>query len=224
MALISAMVHPRAVRLDAPPSIGPASRPRPLEEVPDADLVTRAQAGEPWAEEALFRKHVDYIAALSFRLLRNRTEADDVVQDTFVDALSQIRALATPTALRSWLAGIAVHKAHRRFRTQRLRALLGLHHSTHEAVLEACAPPSTSPEIRAELALVDAALSVVPDQERAAWMLRHVEGYVLEEVAVLCACSLATAKRRIARAQASVRLHVDIRGVDTTPTGGADDE
>ena len=44
-------------------------------------------------------------------------------------------------------------------------------------------------------------LAELPARERAAWLLRHVEGYELAEVARLCECSLATAKRRIAAAE-----------------------
>ena len=50
-----------------------------------------------------------------------------------------------------------------------------------------------------------AALAALPVDERLAWTLRHVEGSTLEEVAVGCGCSLATAKRRIARVSRTLR-------------------
>ena len=53
----------------------------------------------------------------------------------------------------------------------------------------------------------------VPDERseiRIAWTLRRVEGLELSEVASLAGCSLATAKRRIAEAEAIIRKHVDI--------------
>ena len=102
------------------------------------ELVRRARAGEPRAEEALFRKHAPYITALSFKLLGDRSEAEDIVQDTFLDAIRHLRDLAEPISLRQWLAGIAVHKVHRRFRRRRLQSLLGLHRATDSVVLEAC--------------------------------------------------------------------------------------
>jgi RNA polymerase sigma-70 factor (ECF subfamily) len=203
------MVRPRAVRLDLRVP-APVTR-TPVEGISDGELVERIQSGDGWAEEALFRKHVDYIAALSLRLLRDRADADDVVQDTFLDAFAQIRH-AAPASLRSWLAGIAVHKAHRRFRRRRLLALLGLYHSSHEAVLEAHARPSTSPELRAELGLLDSALAGIDDADRAAWTLRYVEGYAIAQVAALCRCSLATVKRRIHRTDMVVQAHVELDG------------
>jgi RNA polymerase sigma-70 factor (ECF subfamily) len=187
-----------------------------LADVPDDDLVARTRAGDRWAEEALFRKHVDYIAALSFRLLRDRAEAEDVVQDTFLDAFSQLRGVAVPESLKGWLAGIAVHKVHRRFRRRRLKALLGQAHVLEDTVLAASGRSSTSAELMTELASVDAALQQVSDVDRAAWMLRYVEGYVLDDVARLCHCSVATAKRRIGRAHRVVRTHVDLDDTEET--------
>jgi RNA polymerase sigma-70 factor (ECF subfamily) len=218
------MLRPRANRLQKRPEAeAKANRTPSFADVPDEELVARTRSGDRWAEEALFRKHVNFVAALSYRLLRNHEEADDVVQDTFIEALSQLRTLSNPSALRSWLAGIAVHKIHNRFRSQKLRALLGFHYSSHDAALEACAPEGASAEVRAELGLVDDALRVVPDTARAAWILRHVEGFSLEEVARLCGCSLATAKRRIQRAQKSVAAHVDLDGLDVEPAAGGED-
>ena len=97
----------------------------------------------------------------------------------------------------AWLLRIAVHQAHRRFRKRKLRRKLGMDRSVEEASLEALAQPGTSTEARAELACIDRVLSRVTAAQRFAWMLRHVEGMSLDEVAHACDCSLATAKRRI---------------------------
>jgi RNA polymerase sigma-70 factor (ECF subfamily) len=183
-------------------------------EIPDAELVRRAHTGDAHAEEALFRRHAGHVAAMAFRLLGDRCESEDVVQETFLAAIAQLRTRFEPISLRPWLVGIAVHKVHRRFRRRKLQALLGLFRPASDAVLETCAAMETHPDIRAELALLDLALAPLADVDRAAWMLRYVEGYGLEDVARLCRCSLATAKRRIARAQQLVRAHVEIAEVD----------
>ena len=70
-----------------------------------------------------------------------------------------------------------------------------------------------SAETRAELAAVGRTLAQVPTNERLAWMLRHVDGEPVAEVARLCGCSLATAKRRIAAAAQHLERHVG-RGDD----------
>ena len=205
------MVRGRVVRL--------SSRSRAREAVAahepsDAELLQRARKGDPEAEHALFRRHAGYILALSFRLLRDVSESEDVLQETFLDAIAQLRGSAEPLALRQWLAGIAVHKVHRRFRRRKLQSLLGLVRPSDDSVLESSAHPDASPELRTELALLDRVLARLPDVERAAWMLRYVEGYGLDDVARLCGCSIATAKRRILRARTLVAAHVDLGEVD----------
>jgi len=174
----------------------------------DAQLVARAIEGDRWGREMLYRRHATYLLAIAARLLGNRNEGEEVVQDTFVTAFEQLSTLREPAALRGWLAQIAVSQVRRRMRRGRLMRVLGLDRGADDATLAALASPGTNPDQRAELALVDRAMRGMPSNVRIAWMLRMVEGLELAEVASACGCSLATAKRRIAAADAVVRTHV----------------
>jgi RNA polymerase sigma-70 factor, ECF subfamily len=180
----------------------------------DAELVERARTGDRRAEEAIYRRHAGYVSSLCLRMLRDREELADVVQDTFVDVLQQLPSLREAELLRRWISGIAIHKVHRCFRRRRLRRLLGLYRSSHDELVTLKARADSSPEVRSELLLLDKQLARLPDAERAAWLLRYVDGYRLEEVAELCKCSLATAKRRIAAADARVRANVELQEVE----------
>jgi RNA polymerase sigma-70 factor (ECF subfamily) len=166
-------------------------------DISDAELATRLVAGEQWAKETLYRRFVQNVWCTALRLVGNRPDADDIVQDTFVEALRDVDKLRDPARMRAWLLRIAVHQAHRRFRKRKLRRRLGMDRSIEETTLEELAQPGTSAEARAELACIDRVLERVNVNYRFAWMLRHVEGMSLEEVAHACDCSLATAKRRI---------------------------
>ena len=176
----------------------------------DGELVRRARGEDAWAREAIYRRHVEVVAAVLVRLLGRHGEAEDAVQDTFLTAFAELSRLRDTDALRPWLIRIAVHQAHRRFRRRRMLRALGLDHARDDASLESLAAPGTSPEVRAELALLDQALRKLPAAPRVAWALRYVEGYDLEGVALACECSLATVKRRIAAARARVSAHLDV--------------
>lgn len=196
---------------DAPARVVPAV---PVgREATDAELVTRALRGDRWAEEMLYRRHVDFVAGLCTRLLCHAADAEDAVQDAFVDALEQLDSLERPELFRRWLARIAVHKAHRRLRRRKLHRWLGLHGSALQEVLLGYASDCASPEQLAELKHLDRVLGGMPDDERVAWQLRHVEGYRLEDVAELCRCSLSTVKRRINQADVAIREHVNLEQV-----------
>jgi len=175
----------------------------------DAQLVARAIEGDRWGREMLYRRHAAYLLAIAARLLGNRSEGEEVVQDTFVTAFEQLQTLREPAALRGWLAQIAVSLVRRRLRRVRLMRVLGLDHGVDDATLAALAAPGSHPDQRAELALIDRALQTVAANVRIAWMLRQVEGLELAEVASACGCSLATAKRRIAAAEVAVQAHIN---------------
>lgn len=181
------------------------------EAIPDAELVARAQRGDAWGEEAIYRRYVRHVFGLAARLLRNSVEAEDVVQDTFAIALDRLGTLRDGSALRGWLGQIAVSQVRRRFRRKKLLRLLRIDAGIDDATLEALADGAAGPEVCAELAVLGRLLDTLPDEQRLAWMLRYVEGEPLEDVARLLGCSLATAKRRIAAADARVRHHVDVR-------------
>jgi RNA polymerase sigma-70 factor (ECF subfamily) len=178
----------------------------------DAELVSRAVMGDRWSREVLYRRHASYLLGMTVRLLANRGEAEEIVQDTFVTGFEQMHALRDPGALRAWLSQIAVSLIRRRIRRLRLLRMLGLDRGADDATLEALAAPGLETEGRVELSLVDRLLRGLRTELRIAWMLRRVEGLELSEVASLSGCSLATAKRRVAEVDRLVQQHVERAG------------
>ena len=185
------------------PSVGHAS---------DADLVDRARQGDESAEDAIYRRHVQAVAGLTLRLLRNRADMEDVVQDTFAIALAKLASLRDGASLRSWLLQIAVRLARRRLRRAALLGFLGAAPGA-DTPLDALVSEALDPEACAELAVLDRVLCDLPTEQRIAWVLRYAEGESVEDVAYECHCSVSTAKRRIAAADACVRRHVRLKEV-----------
>ncbi|MEQ9499066.1 MAG: sigma-70 family RNA polymerase sigma factor [Deltaproteobacteria bacterium] len=183
-----------------------ALRPGREPPVADATLVARIRDGDRWAKEMLFRRHVESVGTLAMRVLQHRADAEDAVHDTFVAAFRDIHQLRDPDAVGAWLRRIAVNRIHRRFRKRKLLRRLGLDRSVPTETLEACCTPDASPELRAELALIDRRLERLDGPERLAWTLRHVEGATLPEVADALNVSLSTAKRRLRAAEDALGL------------------
>jgi RNA polymerase sigma-70 factor, ECF subfamily len=170
----------------------------------DSELIERLARGDHWAKEALYRRYVKLVWSTALHMMGNRADAQDVVQDTFVEAFRDVAALRAHGALRPWLLRISVHQAHRRFRRRKLLRRLGLDRSIDDAPLDALLHPGASPELRSELRSVERALRGASANERFAWILRYVDGYSLDEVAAASGCSLVIVKRRLARSQAMV--------------------
>lgn len=151
------------------------------------------------AIDVVFREQASFVAWVALRILGRDEEVDDVVQEVFLSAMSGLKSLRDPTAVRAWLKTVTVRTARRRLYKRRIKAMLRL--DVHKDVGD-IASPGASPEDHATLRGIYSVLDRMPVEHRLAWTLRHVEGESLPSVATLVGCSLATAKRRIAAAQA----------------------
>lgn len=149
----------------------------------------------------LYRKYWKYVARIANRLLGRDDEVDDVLQEVFLIALQRLPRLEDPAAIRGWLASVTVKRVARRLRWRRVRAALRLEDVDHDRLVSR----EIGPEQRSVIASAYRTLDRVPARERIAWTLRMVEEEPLEDVARMCGCSVATAKRWIAAAESRMR-------------------
>jgi RNA polymerase sigma-70 factor (ECF subfamily) len=191
---------------------GPVRLPVGGRRLVDAELVQRAVEGNAWAEEALYRRYAELVIGTARRLLGNADEAADVAQDSFLIAFDKLSTLRDASTFKTWLMQIAVRNVHRRFRRRRLLRFIGLD-QTDDGALEMLASSDAPLDVRADLSALAGVLAQIPATLRVPWMLRHVEGHELTEVAALCNCSLATAKRRIGAAESRVARRFGSVGV-----------
>lgn len=179
--------------------------PRLAECVPDDDatLVARfVEGADRAAFDALYDRHVRYVAGVAYRLLGDDAELNDVLQETFLAALETMPKLRNPERVRSWLVGIAVRRVQRRLRWKTRWALA-------RRLFGPSAANKSDPEDRAEVDALAEALSSVAPKFQTPWVLHHVEGETLPAVAEIEGVSLATIKRRIAKAEAQIRGVLD---------------
>jgi RNA polymerase sigma-70 factor (ECF subfamily) len=163
-----------------------------------AGLADAADAApdRPVTFEEAYARHAGYVAGLAGRILGRNDDVPDVVQDVFLIAHRRLSAVRHPGALRTWLGRITVREASRRLRWRRLRHFFQPAHAEVDLIAD-----EASAELRPLVALLYAALDRLPARDRSAWVLRNLLDEPLDQVAELCGCSLATAKRRIAAAQ-----------------------
>jgi RNA polymerase sigma-70 factor (ECF subfamily) len=172
----------------------------------DEELVGRARRLEARAFETLYRRHAEFAFNLAVRIQGNANDVEDVVHDAFIKAQERLEDLRDSAAFRPWLGSIVVRLVRTKLRRRKLLGALGL--TAPEPVeIDSIAAVDADPEARALLAQVYALLKTMAADERIAWTLRYVERHRLETVAVMMDCSLATAKRRIARAQRFLSDH-----------------
>lgn len=178
-----------------PPSAGPT----------DAALVIAARAGEAWACEVLYRRHASVAFGLACRLLGTPVDVDDLLQDAFITAFSELDRLEDEGAFRAWVCGIIVRKTSKLLRRHALLARLGLRRAAPPPDLDLLLARSTPPDVALELRELYARLERFPDDVRTTLLLRRVDGRSLEEIADLTGTSLATVKRRLQKGNTMLR-------------------
>jgi RNA polymerase sigma-70 factor (ECF subfamily) len=160
-----------------------------------------ARAGEAWASEALFRRHAPKLNGLAFRLMGRDADMDDLVQEAFARAFVSLDRLKEPQAFEGWLRAILVRAARVTLRRRRVLARLGFGRRALEIDLDALVSKTATPEEALEVRQVYRLVQDLPVDLRLVLVLRRVEDLSLEEIATLMGVSLATVKRRIARAE-----------------------
>jgi RNA polymerase sigma-70 factor (ECF subfamily) len=163
----------------------------------DEELVTRLCAGDERAFTQLYRRHARYIAGVARRLMGDELELDEVVQEAFLALRDQAPSIQERARVRAWLVRVTVRGATKRLEKRRRRRRL----------LAAQPPPrrSTDPVADHELRALFEVLERLAPTLRVPWSLHRIEGETLPRTAELCEISLATVKRRVAKADARIR-------------------
>ncbi len=175
--------------------------------VDDATLVRETLAGKRWAQREVWYRFAPMVYGLMRRTLGPRHDHDDLVQEVFLRVFRRLDSLEKVSALRSFVYSIAV-----RVVSEEIRHFYVLQRARAQLVLlgESGASRGADFEARDTLFRVQRVLDTMKEKHRVVFVLRHVEGLDLQEIAVGLGISLATVKRYLARAVDSIR-HAVVR-------------
>jgi RNA polymerase sigma-70 factor (ECF subfamily) len=184
---------------------------------PDAiALIERARSGDPRAFEELARANERALYRHAARIVGPGADAEDVVQDALLSAWRSMASFEG-TSFRAWMFRIVTNRSLDRVRARRRRPELPLDPPEDESEVwaEPAAPGPDLSEVasaREALAVVEEALREVPEEQRAALLLRDVEGFTYEEIALITSSEIGTVKSRIHRARLAARNVLTARG------------
>jgi RNA polymerase sigma-70 factor (ECF subfamily) len=164
-------------------------------------LVRAFSNGEEWAAHAIWARYAPMVYRLLERALGPNGEAEDMTQDVFLSTFSRLSGLRDSSALRSFIYSIALRTLKWQLRSRRVRRIVHLSPNGQPPEVPVRAADS---EARQILVRFYALLDRLTVNERTAFVLRHMEGLKLEEIADRMGVSLATVKRFVARATQSV--------------------
>ena len=158
-------------------------------------LVERARAGDYAALEHLYRAYERGVYALARRLTPTAEDAEDVLQETFLEVCRSVGSWRGEGSLWGWIRTIAANKALMRFRREKLRAGEPLFDDSGESA-------GTDVPLRMDL---ETALGRLPERSRAVVWMHDVEGYTHEEIAELMGMTTSFSKSQLERAHDKLR-------------------
>lgn len=172
-----------------------------MTELHDRELVERfIRRKDEEAFRELFRRHSPRLYAVAFRMMAGRAaDAEDIVQDVWLRAATQLRGFEWRSALTTWLTSIAINCARERLRR-----------SGRDAVLDVDVAAVATPPVVSRVSAIDLdrAIASLADGYREAIVLHDVEGYTHEEIAAGRGVSVGTSKSQLFRARALVRARL----------------
>jgi RNA polymerase sigma-70 factor, ECF subfamily len=169
----------------------------PFAKAPDPDLVARIAKGDVGALHALYRRCASRAMAVAIRILKDRMEAEDIVQETFLEIWK--RALeydARRGGASAWIATIARSRAIDRLRSRGSASRAAVA-STPAAGEHAVSVPLELAEDRQERERISAALAALPPEQRGAIELAYFEGLTQREISERTGDPLGTIKTRV---------------------------
>ncbi|TIV00687.1 MAG: RNA polymerase sigma factor [Mesorhizobium sp.] len=177
----------------------------------EMQLVGRALAREGGAFHTIIKMHNQRLYRIARSVVRNDSEAEDIVQEAYVRAFAQLGDFRGESSLATWLSRIVINEALGRLRKR--RRTVAMPQSLQAEIIKFPLNPSDDPERtmaqRQILELVERATDRLPDVYRTVFVARVIEGLSIDETAELLDVRPETVKTRLHRARALVRKALD---------------
>lgn len=181
-----------------------ADRPIPA----SAPLVTRARDGDAGAFEALLRRHERIVLGTAWRLLGTVEDAQDAAQEVFLRLYRALARVDPRRPLAPWLYRVTVNVCHDLGRRRRARSSVPLEEAALTAS-DAASDPAARVALGDERRMVAEGLKTLTETERAALVLRDLEGLATDEVARILGSSPTTVRSHVCRARLKLKAFRD---------------
>ncbi|HET7610038.1 MAG TPA: RNA polymerase sigma factor [Gammaproteobacteria bacterium] len=181
-------------------------------DAPDSELAARVAAGERAAFEALMRRHNRALFRTARAILRDDAEAEDALQEAYLQAYRAIGGFRAEAKLGTWLARIVANEALMRVRKRARRAeIVPLQAGVSETEINEIPDENMNetPERSAQRTemrrLLEAQIDSLPDDYRVVFVLRAVQEMSVEETSEALGIPPATVRTRLFRARSLLR-------------------
>ena len=178
----------------------------------DAAALARAKAGDRDGFRLLVERHSRSVFRLAYRLTGNEQDAEDVVQESFLRAYKQLQNFESRASFGTWLYRIAANysldliRSRKRHQEHRAPAHEGEGESDAMLAIPTSDPGPDRMAYSGQFGeRISVALAALTEQERTAFVMRHFEGFSIEEIGASLGLGVSAAKHSIFRAVQKLR-------------------
>jgi RNA polymerase sigma-70 factor (ECF subfamily) len=181
------------------------------QELPDAELVKLAQAGDNRAFDELVRRYENKVYRLAFKILRHEDDAGEALQDAFLSAYRGLKNFKADSTFSTWLYRVATNAALMKYRKRRDGHVSLEQSQSHDEDAEGLqiADWSALPDdelLTGELDdILSEGLDRLPDELREVFVMRDIEGLSNSDVAERLRLTVPAVKSRLHRARLQLR-------------------
>ena len=183
----------------------------------DEELVSRSMGGDPESFNQLIKRWERPIFALAYRTIGREDDARDVVQETFLRAFRGLSGFKGQAKFSSWLYRIALNLCRdwvrRQRRTPVVQAPDGVDLIELAGQAESVESADEAVERKDLSRAVARAMSTLPEDQRAAIVLKEYHGLTFQEIADLLGCPLSTVKTRLYQGLTVLRRELERSGI-----------
>ena len=177
---------------------------------PEVELIAQSKQGDQTSLSELFGRHYPSSLRLASRILRSREEAQDAVQTAYFSAFRHLHSFRGEASFKTWINRIVVNRCLMQLRESgRQVSWVCLEDLQGELASPAPTPEKAAWFLEIASAFTHAA-SKLPKHLREVYTLHSVSGLSLREVATALGLTLSAARMRLFRANAGVRLHLQL--------------
>ncbi len=175
------------------------------------ELIARARNRDEAAVRTLIRQNNQRLFRLARSIMRDDSEAEDVVQESYVRGFTRLDEFRGESALGTWLTRIVINEAYGRLRRRRVTASWESVEAVHGVQAQIIPFPSPQPDPERTMAqheinkILERAIDALPEPFRLVLVARLVEEMSIEETAELLDLRPATVKTRLHRARLLLR-------------------
>lgn len=178
-----------------------------IERANEEELIARAASGDGVAFSDLMAMHEGRMYAVALRMCGNREDAQDCLQDAMIRIYRSIAGFKAQSSFSTWVYRITMNTCLDELRRRKVRGATSL-----DGLLDSGWSPSDEDDVPEKHAIaseqrrmLDQAIAELPEDMRAAVVLRDIQGFSYDEIAEALTANIGTVKSRISRGRERLR-------------------